>query len=537
MAVSSTYIACGCTNGIVRLRATRTLNNLGDLKRPSEREHALSALLARGVMPQDPKFYPDAVDCSFDASGERLVVVYDDRQVLFWNLEDLSKITCYRSLRPHSDCIWDIAPLPQDKAKRVDESGSSSATEPSSEACPAFITCSSDGSIRIWKRQRPAPENNGYETDSSESDDCPALQWMGQHGCDWEAESRVINVDLQSNLEFATPPAKQKKGPEAALKPISLGDRSQSEEVSTPVLQCVRASPSGKHIAVGDSKGHLHVYDAENLDQVHSEEAHAGPVLQIAYSTADPSERTFLATGGQDGVVNVYEAHELYQRRHCLDGHGSPISGICFADGGTRLVICAEKTIIFRTMHASSARQPTEYHRQFLPRTTIHSVELNKDRGTAITACQDRLLRVWNLATGQMVHSIATETLPNWHLGHPVQLAHNPVPSTVACCHASGALCLYQYFSGQCLALTRPHTTSINGGLITWDGAHAVTVGGDGCIFIWRLAYSVKAMSQCRQPGAKQPPEPGLTQKILQISRQAGREHETGEDDSDTRRL
>lgn len=96
MAISNVCIACACANGTVRLRATKSLASLGDLPRPSEREHAFTALLARGVMPQDPRFYPDAVACSFDGCGERLVVVYDDRQVLFWNVKDFSRVRVHK---------------------------------------------------------------------------------------------------------------------------------------------------------------------------------------------------------------------------------------------------------------------------------------------------------------------------------------------------------------------------------------------------------------------------------------------------------
>lgn len=106
--------------------------------------------------------------------------------------------------------------------------------------------------------------------------------------------------------------------------------------MKTPALRCVRCSPNGQHIAVGDVKGRLHVYDAETLKEIHSDDVHDGEIAQMDYSCEDSSGRFFLATGGNDGIVRVFLAHDGYRLQHCLEDHGAPISGVRFADGENR---------------------------------------------------------------------------------------------------------------------------------------------------------------------------------------------------------
>lgn len=132
-------------------------------------------------------------------------------------------------MKPHSDCIWDIAPLPQSSVCSDDLDPLIPECSPGPE--PGFITCSSDGTVRIWHltNRRPASSEPAYDSDTSGSDGCPSVQWLGEVGREWEAQARVINVDLQSNLEFMTPPEKPKKGPEAVLKPILSDARSQPD--------------------------------------------------------------------------------------------------------------------------------------------------------------------------------------------------------------------------------------------------------------------------------------------------------------------
>ena len=47
-------------------------------------------------------------------------------------------------------------------------------------------------------------------------------------------------------------------------------------------------------------------------------------------------------------------------------------------------------------------------------------------------------------------------------------------------------MCIYDYYSGECMATMFGHSELVTGLRFTSDGRHLITVSGDGCIFLWR---------------------------------------------------
>lgn len=48
------------------------------------------------------------------------------------------------------------------------------------------------------------------------------------------------------------------------------------------------------------------------------------------------------------------------------------------------------------------------------------------------------------------------------------------------------SMCIYDYYSGECMATMFGHSEIVTGLKFSNDGKHLITVSGDGCIFIWR---------------------------------------------------
>jgi hypothetical protein len=88
LATSSTYIATACNAGIVRLFSLRTLAFKANLPRIAPRGQDQSH--SKAAAGQD--IFPDAIACSFDASGKCLVVAYSDRSLHIWDVSDMSQV-------------------------------------------------------------------------------------------------------------------------------------------------------------------------------------------------------------------------------------------------------------------------------------------------------------------------------------------------------------------------------------------------------------------------------------------------------------
>ncbi len=61
-------------------------------------------------------------------------------------------------------------------------------------------------------------------------------------------------------------------------------------------VRCLRVSPDGRHLAAGDSRGTLRVYELASFRQLLQREAHEGEILDLSYSPLP-------AALGRDGGV------------------------------------------------------------------------------------------------------------------------------------------------------------------------------------------------------------------------------------------
>ena len=131
---------------------------------------------------------------------------------------------------------------------------------------------------------------------------------------------------------------------------LSSSSSTAPSPATIPELSCLAVSPDGRHVAVGDHKGQLRVFDMNTLSLTLVMESHDGEVLAVDYSPLIiPGGGYLLASGGRDGTVHVYDARKDYDIVRTMTDHTEDVTAVRFAAGGKVLVSCStDKRVMFR---------------------------------------------------------------------------------------------------------------------------------------------------------------------------------------------
>jgi WD40 repeat protein len=132
--VSSKYIACACSDGIVRLFDPQTLQHIVTLPKPPPLG---CANIQEGANPNkvaaEKRTYADTIGVEIDEGNNLVIAVYSDRSIIVWDIKNLAKICIKRSLMSHSAPINDVQIL-----------------QNSTAAITHFVTCATDSTLRFW---------------------------------------------------------------------------------------------------------------------------------------------------------------------------------------------------------------------------------------------------------------------------------------------------------------------------------------------------------------------------------------------------
>lgn len=248
--------------------------------------------------------------------------------------------------------------------------------------------------------------------------------------------------------------------------------------------------------------------------------AHDKEVLALAFAPpeAGPAADTparFLATASRDRLVHLFHCQQSgYAHAGTAEHHTSSVTGVRFSPDGTRLVSCGgDRALAFSAVLGSGA--PPADAQPLCPalgRTTkvsvkgkVFDVDVDPGGRLAVTAGQERV-SLWQLDSGRAVrHYRPVDASSSLQLNKAVV---DPGGLYVATAAFDKSIRLFDFVSGHQVAKVGGHSELVTGLAFTQDGRRLISVGGDGCIFVWRLAKSVaraigarvKAMRQRASP-------------------------------------
>ncbi|XP_013394584.1 WD repeat-containing protein 62 isoform X1 [Lingula anatina] len=448
LSAGADYIFVGCADGTVRIFSAQSLHFVCSMPKP----HYLGVDVTAGQDPShmgvkpDNARYPDCIALEYDEMNKKVTCIYSDHSLYMWDVRDIRKIGKAWSALFHSSCIWGLEVYPV---------CNNPALPPGS-----FMTCSSDDTIRVWNIDPHMTNDTLYKRN------------IYSHEL-----LKVLYVD--KNLSFLC---------DKEYNPTGGADKTDTTYDGKNGVRAVRVSPDGQHLASGDRTGNIRVHNLQNLKELCIIEAHDGEVLCLEYSTL-PAGPRLLASASRDRLIHVFDTRDQYNLVQTLDDHSSSITAVKFAenDGQIKMLSCAaDKSVLFRT-----ATQGPDHELQFVldhhlvGKTTLYDMDVDPCNKFAITACQDRNVRIYNIKTGKNKKCYKGATGDD---GTLIKVQLDP-SGTYACTSSSDkSLAIFDFYTGECMGSMFGHSEIATGVRFMNDLKHIITVSGDGCIFIWKVS-------------------------------------------------
>ncbi|TNN41782.1 Mitogen-activated protein kinase-binding protein 1 [Liparis tanakae] len=299
-----------------------------------------------------------------------------------------------------------------------------------------------------------------------------------------------------------------------SLNADKQGDGQTAE--SRTGIRTICVSPDGKHLASGHRSGVLRIHDLRSMTEILKVESHDAEILCLEYSKPETGLK-LLATAGRDRLIHVLDAEHDYRRLQTLDEHSSSITAVRFAanDNKVRMISCgADKSVYFRTAHKTEGGTEFRRSHHLVGKTTLCDMAVDPTCKYAAVGCQDRCIRIFNISSGKQKKLYKGSLSED---GGLLRVQLDPSGQYVATSCSDKNISIFDFSTGECVATMDGHSEIVTGIKFTNDCKHLISVSGDSCIFVWRLAPELtarmrgKLRGQRREPGTPLCETPGLS--------------------------
>ncbi|XP_037541969.1 mitogen-activated protein kinase-binding protein 1-like [Nematolebias whitei] len=512
LTLSEELIFCGCADGMVRVLWAADLHFVCALPRPHPLGSDVSAMTDASHLfnTKADACYADVIALQYDPASRWLSCVYNDHSLYVWDVREVRRVKKVTSALFHAACVWDLEMFPDVPVESA--AGLSSG---------AFLTCSADNTIRMWHME-----------DSTQT----------RVGC-----QNILSHDLL-NIIYVDGNTSTLLDPECAtnVNADKSGDVPAAEIRGSIRTVCV--SPDGKHLASGDRNGMLRVHDLSSMKEILKVEAHDAEILCLEYSKPETGLK-LLATASRDRLIHVLNADDDYSLVQTLDEHSSSITAVRFAahENNVKIISCgADKSIYFRTAHKTD--RGTEFRRShhMVRKTTLYDMAVDATCKYAAVGCQDRCIRIFNIGSGKQKKLYKGSLSED---GSLLRVQIDPSGQFVATSCSNKSISIFDFFTGECVATMFGHSEIVSGLKFTNDCKRLISVSGDSCVFVWRLAPELtiamrERLHQLQQNTNSAPREsPGIRREVYSapamvgLSSDSDREQEEEEEEEEEDRV
>jgi hypothetical protein len=178
-------LVVGLSNGSVLCFAPQSLAFVVKLPPPAPLVHAIGSSQMKEAL------YPACyalrkVPGTVAAPIPKLAAVYADNSFIVWDISDVYNILKHRCFLHHSACIWDLHFLDNYYIEDSPDRGSESTLLPRG----TFVTCSADGSIRVWNIDPKAQRKSKFRSVYSK-------EMLHMIGLSSLADEKSVNADVK----------------------------------------------------------------------------------------------------------------------------------------------------------------------------------------------------------------------------------------------------------------------------------------------------------------------------------------------------
>ncbi|CAF1595930.1 unnamed protein product, partial [Adineta ricciae] len=469
LAIGDLYLVVGCAKGAVYIFSPQTLEYVMSIPLPHYLGVDISFITSidQMVCPQQQNLsFPDTIAVCLDEDKSVLTCFYNDHSFYIWDIKNSKAIRKRDSHMYHSGCGWGI------------ETYSRTNASPSFLRHLTCITCSSDNTIRFWSLNHD--ESDAYFV-STPAPNIFSRQLIKVVYLDEDYSKLCDSQTTQERPEFVP----------------KIGGRS------------MKLNPDGLSIAIGDRNGNIRIYDMQTFKQIALVEAHDSEVLSVDYGQSTDWGVTFLASSSRDRFVHIFDVSKDYQLVATLDDHSAAITAVRFTvssvTSNLQLISCsADKSLIFRSI---SKNENGKYQfirsNNIVEKQTFYDLAIDHNRELVSTACQDRMIRVYNTQDGKRVRTCKGSM--NDDTGYLIKIDIDASGRYLATSCSNKCVYLWDIITTECVASLCGHSEVVTDLKFSEDGHHLYTISGDSCIFVWNIAELAIVPTICRMQSVPLP--------------------------------
>ena len=419
------------------------------------------------------------------ADGGRAISGGPDRVLRLW---DLASGTCLRTLAGHSDAVHALAMTPDG-------------------GCA--VSGGADNTLRVWDLSSGACLRTlaGHTAAVCAVAVAPDGRWAISAGDDtvrlWDLDSGVCLRTLEGHTAAVNAIDLNQEGDLAVSAGCDKTLRVWRIAIPHVELPWMLSRPArGGDAQAAEGRARRELEDARAALAAGQPVAAASSVQQVLRTPGFERDRAALevwhAAGRQCGRANGLRM--VPRPRGHLVGHTGTVTAIAVSPDG-RWAISASQDEMLRVWNLASGRllRVLQGHADWV--TAVAA----PDSQRAVSGSGEEL-RVWDVATGRCLHILRERATPRlafgrWASRHQeVEEGYDPYAPRVKAvavtpdgrCAVSACadrnLRVWDLASGRCLRLLRGHTDSVDAVAVTPDGRRAVSGSEDNTLRVWDLA-------------------------------------------------
>ena len=225
----------------------------------------------------------------------------------------------------------------------------------------------------------------------------------------------------------------------------------------------------------GWSDGHVLAHDVNTGENLWSlSRAHPEGVTSLKIS----HNNRFFLSGGSAGEVRLWELRSRELVSHMKE-HNSRVKSIVLYNNDAIALTASRDRCILRW----DLRQEKRIYCNMQRMGGINDILISKDEDYILSVGQDRTLAYWVPFKEDVTH----RTELNDDNDEGLSLAMSSTGKFIVTGGTEGMLRLWNYDSCQLMCENAGHSSSINSVAFSGDDRQIVSVGDDGCLFIWNL--------------------------------------------------